>query len=44
MKGWNTSYGTDADKEDVLLPAGRNVVVMDTNLDWFENLASEEFN
>jgi len=25
-----TSYGTDADKEDVLLPAGRNVVVVDT--------------
>lgn len=23
-------YGTDADKEDVLLPAGRSVVVIDT--------------
>ncbi|KAH6667749.1 hypothetical protein B0J14DRAFT_489000 [Halenospora varia] len=25
-----TKYGTDADKEDVLLPAGRSVVVVDT--------------
>lgn len=25
-----TSYGTDADKEDMLLPAGRSVVVVDT--------------
>lgn len=24
-------YGTDADKEDVLLPAGRSVLVMNTN-------------
>jgi hypothetical protein len=26
-----TTYGTDTDKEDMLLPAGRNVVVMNTN-------------
>jgi hypothetical protein len=26
-----TTYGTDADKENVLLPAGRNVVVLNTN-------------
>jgi len=25
-----TSYGTDVDKEDVLLPAGRSVLVIDT--------------
>jgi hypothetical protein len=26
-----TSYGTDTDKEDVILPAGRSVLVMNTD-------------